>query len=169
MSLKIIGVIFVVVGCAGFGFLVAGSARYHTCLLQQLLRVLNTMECELQYRMPTLPDLGRISAEACSGRLRSAFLDFSDSLDTCTEVNVSQCMLKAVGKTPFPKEIERLLLILGDSLGRFELEGQLRGIAFVRKTCEHMLNNSMSNQSVRLRSYQTLAVCAGAALAILLV
>lgn len=170
MSPKIIGIIFVIAGCGGFGFLTAGSHRHYTKLLQQLMRVLNTMECELQYRMTPLPELCRISSEVCKGKLRTVFLGLADKLDAHTADNVSQCMLQTISEIPaFPKSMERILLILGDSLGRFELEGQLKGIAFVKASCDDMLKRYLANQDVRLRSYQTLAICAGAALAILLV
>jgi hypothetical protein len=38
----------------------------------------------------------------------------------------------------------------------------------VEKRCEHSLESIRNNRDARLRSYQTLGVCTGAALAILL-
>lgn len=170
MSFKIIGVILVIAGFAGFGFVVVGSSRYYTSLLRQLIRALNTMECELQYRMTPLPELCIITADVCTGKLRAVFLGLSEKLKAYTAANASQCMLETVTNlSTIPKSIERILLILGDSLGRFDLEGQLKGISFVRSTCEDLLKSSILDQNVRLHSYQTLAICAGAALAILLV
>jgi hypothetical protein len=58
---------------------------------------------------------------------------------------------------------------LGQSLGRFDLNGQLLGIAAVRNTCRSKLQQFEKNKEVRLRSYQTLGLCAGAALAILFI
>jgi len=54
-------------------------------------------------------------------------------------------------------------------LGRFDLPGQLEGIQAVRKRCEESLESIRKNRNERLRSYQTLGVCAGAALAIILI
>lgn len=170
MSYKILGVIFVVAGCVGFGILIAGAHRNCTKQLQQLLRVLNTMECELQYRMTPLPELCRISAEICVGKLQVVFLRLREMLDRNSEANVSQCMLQIISQmSAMPQQVEQALRTLGDCLGRFDLEGQLKGVLYVRSICEDMLKNMMLNQDMRIHSYQTLAVCAGAALAILLV
>ena len=63
---------------------------------------------------------------------------------------------------------KQLLRNLGRSLGRFDLEGQLRGIDAVRHETLEALEKLTHDQDERLRSYQTLGLCAGAALAILL-
>ena len=57
---------------------------------------------------------------------------------------------------------------LGISLGRFDLPGQLQGIHTARGECQSALDRLCSNRDNRLRSYETLGLCAGAALAILL-
>ena len=56
---------------------------------------------------------------------------------------------------------------LGASLGRFDLQGQLQGIESVRAQCRKDLAELEDNRDQRLRSYQTLGLCAGCALAIL--
>ena len=58
---------------------------------------------------------------------------------------------------------------MGSSLGRFDLEGQLQGLESVRIYCREQLDELSKDRDVRLRSYQTLGLCAGAALAILFV
>ena len=68
-----------------------------------------------------------------------------------------------------PARVRRLLVQLGHTLGRFDLPGQLQGIQAVRKRCEESLASVQKNRDDRLRSYQTLGICAGAALAIILI
>ena len=58
---------------------------------------------------------------------------------------------------------------MGSSLGRFDLDGQLLGLEAVRVYCQEQLSEMSKDRDVRLRSYQTLGLCAGAALAILFV
>ena len=58
---------------------------------------------------------------------------------------------------------------LGKSLGRFDLNGQLQGIEQVRAHCRRELSSLENGRDQRIRGYQTLGVCAGAALAILFV
>ena len=62
----------------------------------------------------------------------------------------------------------RLLKALGRTLGRFDLDGQVQGIEAVRNEILTALEKLVKDQDARLRSYQTLGLCAGAALAILL-
>ena len=66
------------------------------------------------------------------------------------------------------RTLKELLLELGRGLGSFDLNGQLRGIEAVRRQAIEALQESVNDRDVRIRSYQTLGLCAGAALAILL-
>ena len=68
-----------------------------------------------------------------------------------------------------PSKVRRLLVQLGHTLGRFDLTGQLQGIQAVQKRCEDTLGNIRKHRDEQLRSYQTLGICAGAALAIILI
>ena len=55
------------------------------------------------------------------------------------------------------------------SMGRFDVKGQIQGLEAVRSYCRGELENMAVNREARLRSYQTLGLCTGAALAILFV
>ena len=55
----------------------------------------------------------------------------------------------------------------GAYLGRFDLPGQKQGLEEVREACRMELEALGKNRETRLRSYGTLGLCAGAALAIL--
>ena len=55
------------------------------------------------------------------------------------------------------------------NLGKFDMSGQLRGLENARNVCRENLELLMYNKDRRLRSYQTLGLCAGAAVAILFV
>jgi hypothetical protein len=58
---------------------------------------------------------------------------------------------------------------LGNNLGRFDIDGQVTELQRIRTNCERTLLELSNNKSNRLRSYQTLGLCAGAAIAILFV
>ena len=62
-----------------------------------------------------------------------------------------------------------ILLELGKNLGNFDMAGQLQGLEYARTLCRENLEKLMHNKESRLRSYQTLGLCAGAAIAILFV
>lgn len=170
MNIKLIGAIFIVMGCGGFGFSMAASHRKEARTLRSLIAVLDFMECELQYRLTALPYLCRQAASETTGILRNFFTVFSQELEDQISPDVVSCMRSALGSCgTIPKITRECLEILGQSLGRFDLQGQLRGLEAVRQHCRQKLNGLEHNKEVRLRSYQTLGLCAGAALAILLI
>ena len=65
-------------------------------------------------------------------------------------------------------ELRRLLTELGATLGRFDLPGQLRGLDAAIRSAEESLRRLREGAPERRRSYQTLGLCTGAAVAILL-
>ena len=65
------------------------------------------------------------------------------------------------------QELHQTFMQLGESLGRFDLPGQLRGLEAIRRETEQTLQEVHAQRENRLRSYQTLGLCAGASLAIL--
>lgn len=170
MAIKWIGAICVLAACGGFGFQIAATQKREEHSLLQLLRVLDFAECELQYRLTPLPDLCRNAAAECSGALNELFLCLSRELEDQISPNATSCMQAALGRVKnLPTQTGEVLLMLGASLGKFDLGGQIRGIDSVRHECNRRLDALSENQDVRLRSYKTLGLCAGAALVILFI
>lgn len=170
MILKVIGAILTVGGCAGFGIGICVSHRRTVRYLQQLIAAINYMECELQYRLTPLPELCAKASAIGSGCIRSFFSVLEQELKTQIRPDPQSCVHSAVTKVAdIPPCISAQIEKLGITLGHFGLEGQLEGFHEVRLSCEQTLNQLTQDQETRLRSYQTLAVCAGAALAILFI
>lgn len=168
MSYKWMGAILIIVGCGGFGFSMAANHKKEEKYLQQLIRVLQYMESDLQYRLTPLPELCRQAGRETRGILHDIFLNLSRELDWQVSPDVCSCMTASLKKSgDVPVSLRRLLLQLGHTLGKFDLPGQLRGLQSVRLGCEEELKKLGRDRDQRLRSYQTLGLCAGAALAIL--
>ncbi len=170
MHLKWIGAALVIIACGGFGFRLAAQHIRQEKTLRTLIGLLDYMECELQYRMTPLPELCRQTAAEAKGVLCKAFLLLAQELEDQISPDVERCMDTALFKTgDIPSYSLDALRLLGRSLGRFDLEGQLKGLETVRQECRRNLEGLTRNQDVRLRGYQTLGLCAGAAVAILLI
>ena len=168
MSSKWIGTVFVIVSCGGFGFGVANGYRRRERLLRQLLEILETMESELEFRLTPLPQLVRGAAGEATGVLRAVFLNLARELDWQSASDAAGCMRIAMDKChDLPPCLKRPLRQLGQTLGRFDLAGQTQSLKAVQDCCRLELSRLERNRDVRLRSYQTLGLCAGAALAIL--
>ena len=170
MGYKWIGAILIMASCSGCGFAIAAGKRREEQLLYQLIGILQFLEADLQYRLTPLPELCRLAAGETRGILRTVFLNLYRELKWQKLPDAGSCMYAAIQRSgEIPPKVRRLLVQLGHTLGRFDLPGQLQGIQSVRKRSEEALDAIRKNRDERLRSYQTLGICAGAALAIILI
>lgn len=170
MLLKWIGGLCIILGSSGIGFQIAAQQRKEERYLGMLVSTLDFMECELQYRHTPLPDLCRKAAVEASGNLEKVLLRFADELDDQISPNVEACMFAAIANCKYiPDYTKECLITLGKTMGRFDIDGQIRGLNAVRNECDRKLKDLQNNRDKRLRSYQTLGICAGAGLAILFI
>ena len=168
MSAKWMGAMFILISCGGFGFSIAYHYRQRERLLQQLLNALEMMSSELEYRLTPLPELSRKAAKVCGGVLRDVFLNLARELEWQSGPDAVSCMRAAMDKChDLPACLRRPLRQLGQTLGCFDLPGQLQVLKSVQETCHREQARLEQNRDARLRSYQTLGLCAGAALVIL--
>ena len=168
MTLKWMGAIFVVLGCGGVGLALRAEHCRQEKQLRQLIAALDYMQCELQYRLTPLPELCRMTGAQVNGSLGQLFIQLARELESRLNPDVYHCINAVLDKGQGLSEGTcGILRTLGRSLGRFHLEGQLMGLENTRHQCRDDLEALTANREVRLRSYQTLSLCAGAALAIL--
>lgn len=168
--LKWIGAALVIAGCGMFGFSAASTHRREEAALRQLIGALDYMQCELQFRLTPLPELCRQAAQQSRTMIGQVLLMLADELECQLSPDVESCMVAVLHcGEDMPERTKRAFEMLGTSLGRFDVEGQVRGLESVRTFCRGELEALSVNREARLRSYQTLGLCAGAALAILFV
>ena len=138
-------------------------------MLRRLISVLREMEWELKYRMTELPELCQIAADTSTGSLRVVFQELAEKLRRREVSDISGCLNGILMKRELPKRVRKNMKQLGSTLGRYDLEGQLQGLEAVRYQCGKDLEELEENSTQRLRNYQILALCAGAALVILFI
>lgn len=169
MTLQWIGAILIIAGCGGVGFGMALNYRREENALRQLLQVLEMFCCELDYRMTPLPELFRKAIQATSGHLSKFFEALTRELEKQSDPDASRCVGAVLRNSrDLPASVFFALADLGRNLGEYDLQGQLVGIRAVARACQRQLEVLESNRPQRIRSFQTLGLCAGAALAILL-
>lgn len=170
MTVKLLGAVLVIAGCGGCGFSLAAAHVREEQGLNRLIAALEMMKCDLQYRLTPLPDLCRLASRAAGGAVGAVFSNLAKELESQISPDVESCMTAALAKAgPLPRQTGLQLRRLGTSLGRFDLEGQLKGLEAARTECQQELDRLGKNREHRIRSYQTLGLCAGAAIAILFV
>ena len=170
MILKLLGSVLVIASCGGFGFSIAASHKREVRLLHCLLETINYMRNELQYRCPVLPKLCRDSVRFAEKPIKEYFESLATELESQTVADTKSCCLKALSQTVnMPQSVKSIIISISDTMGLFDLDGQLDGLCYASALVNNALEKLTTDQDRRLRSYQTLALCGGAALAILLV
>ena len=148
MSYRWFGAALVIAGCGGFGFSIASGYKREEGILRQLLRAQAGKETR--------------------GTLREVFFNLARELEWQTSPDAASCMTAALKRShELPRRVRAIMKQLGHTLGRFDLPGQKQGLEEVRESCRMELEALGKNRETRLRSYGTLGLCAGAALAIL--
>ncbi len=170
MNFKILGAILVITACGGYGFLIAMQHKKEIRYLRNLSSVLTFIDCELLFHLTPLPELCRQAGDLSVGILDKLFYTLSKELEHQISPDVHQCMLASISQCKeLPAKTKCLLAQLGTVLGRFDLEGQKKGLDAIKAETKRVLQECSENQDVRIRSYQTLGVCAGAAVVILFI
>lgn len=169
MMWKWIGAVLVIAGCGTVGVSMAWAHKREERLLRNLKGAIDFMAWELQYRLTPLPELCRLVGAEQKNPVGQTFLRLSRELESQILPDVSYCMNNTLLEGDLPKRLTEGFRLLGQNLGRFDLQGQLNGMEIVRNYCDRELESLGKNREERLRSYQTLGLCAGAALAILFV
>lgn len=167
--MKYAGALLVIAGCGGFGFSMAAAYRREEQLLRQLREILQYMYCELQFHLTPLPELCTKAGKQAKGAIGKVFQRLGERLEENSGPDVSECMKSLVRTQELTPRLRELMEKLGRSLGQFDMEGQLMGLEELRGQCIRELEELSAGREDRLRSYQTLGLCAGAALVILFV
>lgn len=165
--LRILGAGLVIAGCSGIGFSLVHSHKKEEQMIRWLINAIQEMEWELKYRVTPLPELCKVGGLAARGQVRDVLNVLAERLEKGNVSELSACMNALASDKSIPQRVRRCFRELGKSLGRYDFEGQIQGLETVRNQCRRELEELREGGSERLRSYQTLAICAGVALAIL--
>lgn len=170
MMIRIIGAVFVLLGCGSFGFLLSKSMKTEIQSLQNFLLAIEYMESELKYRMTPLPTLCLGASSITRGVVSKIFDSLGKSLSLQNAPNVSKCMTSVLENYSYisPK-LTSLFNDLGKRLGIFDLDGQVCALSSIHDDGKNILRICSQGHTGRSRSYKTIAVCAGAAIVILLI
>lgn len=168
MNIKWIGALLIVASCGAVGIKMSMAYIKQERQLDQLLTSMHYIKCELQYRLTPLSQVVYRCTEQTTGAIRGFYQNLQKELDMQDSPNAQYCMRSALAKSVdlFPSTVS-VLRRLGETLGAFDLDGQLIGIEEASNFCRENIDTFKKNRRDRIRNYQTLGLCAGAALVIL--
>ena len=170
MIVKWIGSVCIILSCAGMGVTIAYKQVREITLLDQWIRILLRMENEIKYHLRPIPELFRMISYDENGWFKTLFQKIAEELDNQIQPDVERCVHMALRTiNQFPVSILDGIKCLSKDLGRYDLQEQLHGIERVRIAAEEKCQILKKDKSRRIRGYQTLGLCAGAALVILFI
>ena len=158
----------IVVSCGGFGCAMGSEYRKTERQLSGLMRALKSMQWDLQYRLTSLPELCLLGGKQAGGAVGWVLNTMGERLESLIAPDVESVAAQVLSEKPLSDPACRLLRELGSSLGRYDLSGQLDGLSCVMDACKEQQDILKEGRDLRLRNYRTLGLCAGAALAILM-
>lgn len=168
MSVKLYGAAMIIAACGGVGCFRASAYKKEEQILGDLIVTTETMILELRYCSTPLPELCRSAASNDYGPVGQVLRDLADRLEENNAPCVSDCMSMSIEHVSrIPDSIRSRLELLGQSLGRFDLEGQIQGLEHFLESCRNRAKTMANDSEQRIRSFRTLGFCAGSALAIL--
>ena len=168
--IKIFGACCVLLGCGSFGFLIAGNAVREIRALRNFINAVEYMICDLQYKSTPLPALCKGVSKATSGVVSRSFSLLAQELESNFSPDVSGCVAAVLSRCKdLPETTSGLFFNLGQRMGLFDLDGQVHTLNSLRQECMRVLKTCEEGLEVRSRSCKTIALCAGAAIVILLI
>lgn len=171
-AVRILGAVLILCGSAGFGFRAARQLKRTISQLQMLDTAMHLMDCELSFVSPPLPRLLRTVSKDTQGPVSQLFSNYAKVISDPQTKDTEAAMRKAMEMTKhlsLPPGTVFSLLEFSQTLGRYDLNGQLSAIASVRRRLSPQLDRLKEEQKDRCRTYQTLGICAGLAVVILIV
>ena len=169
--IKLLGSILIIGSASWVGLAMAGSVRREERLLHTLAKALERMQCEICTRLTPVGDLCRQAAEQCEGIPARIFqglaLDIrkQEGASLADMMHTRLCEYEAL----LPSSCQNILTQLGQILGEYEPDVQTKALQTLVEQAEQSLAALRQGRSERCRSYGVMGVCAGCALAILLV
>lgn len=170
--LKVIGICLLAAGCGGIGFYESMELTRHEELLKQVRQMMILLKGEIRYGNSSLCDVFEKLSERLGGELGKFLKEMAVQIQGQKRVCFSKIYRMSAKKTGICRkmtEAENMLFLeLGDSLGDFDRETQIRQIELYEKELEMRLEEICRQFPQKKKLYQNLGVLGGIFLAILL-
>ena len=170
MSIKVFGAIFVLVASGLMGFKLSRAYTLQVHQLEQLIQSFEYIKCEMQYRMTSLTMQFQQCSTFTDGAISSFFAEMVIELESQINPNAGYCLNAVLGRMKsLSPAAAAVLRNFGQTLGCFDLRGQLICLEDTITYSQDTLKRLKDNYTNKTRNYQTLGLSAGAALIILFI
>lgn len=169
MAWKWLGAILILSASGCFGFCLGAQQRREAAMLRGLCHSLKYLQWELRFRLTALPELLRLAANQAGRYVSAVFRETADELESWAYPDANSCLSAVLTRhEELPPSVSGAMKLLGASLGRFDLDGQLDGLREVGELAAENLKLLEQDRQQNQRAYRILGLCAGAGLAVIL-
>lgn len=168
--IKLLGAALIVIAAGSVGIRMAQSVRAEDRNLRQLQRALELMLCEVQGCLTPAQQLCEHAAQLCRGQLRELLEDCAAGIGAQEAPDIGRIMESALIRHAQQLSVSCVchLRELGAVLGKYDAREQTMALQSLIGRVEDSIRQLQMGKADRCRSYEVLGVCAGCALAILL-
>lgn len=168
---RLIGAILVAGGAAAAGLLAAGRLKTRSEALSGLITSIDVIQSEIFFRLTPLPELIKLLEAQSAEPVKTLFSNCLKHLGDLGRRPFSAIWKQAVeesGSLELKPGERKTLTELGTVLGRYDAEGQIKAIAYIRRRLENDLDASLREKENQGKLYRTLGAVTGAAVVIIL-
>lgn len=168
MTLRIIGALVLCLGSSVVGFTASGNVRKTVKMLQDLKLSLEMMRCEISFTLTPASKICELLSCSSNGAVKTLYEKLADYYATGYHLHrvTTDCIVRQVLRN-VPPEVECAMSDLAESFGRFGVQEQLRLIDMTVHKVTAALTKLDAEKKQRCRCYETLGICTGLAIAVL--
>ena len=167
---KLLGAALIVTGASSVGIRMALRVRQEEQLLRSIVRVLELWRCEIGSSLTPTVQLCELAAGICKGMLKDVFTAAAQRMalqEDADAASVMEAVLLRFGSR-LPLSCICRLRELGSILGAYDAQQQTQALEALIARVNGSVDELRSGAAERCRSYEVMGVCAGCALAIIL-
>ena len=169
MNWRILGAVLLIAGSCGIGSRIAAVYKQETIQLYQIRKTIEYIICDLQWLQNPLPQIIHNTFPYATGNLKQLLREYALQLEAQVTPNPACCMEAAIRRFPeISDSARRYLIELGESLGKFNLQGQLLCIQGINMKCINELRELEEKLPVHTRCCRAYSLCIGIILTLIL-
>lgn len=170
--MKIAGIIFIVLSTGSVGFGISAALKKRCRMIRQIISALSILKEEIFCRNTPLPQGFALMAASVQGVPERIFSHMAKEMNRNRWLSPREAMQRALEKETdisCQDPVAEAFLELSAELGKYDRENQVRVLDQTIIHMESLLQAAEQESSGRSKTYETLGICAGISMAILLI
>lgn len=166
--MKFVGLVFIVISASSVGMQMAANLKTRCETIRHFIHSLQILKNEILVCGTYLPQAFALMAASVPDPLADLYSAIAKDMEKNRWLTPYDAARDTVDIS-WDRELSRMMLSLTQKLGKYDMQAQASGIDTAVKEAEQYLSVLECEKRLKSRSYRALGLCAGLAVAILLV